>query len=596
MNTKHLQKFISLCLLFSYCSPGNSFASAKNRNLEILNRSTINTKAASPSLKTVPNQVILNSNNYQEIIPSQSVFISFSAFAGNSELGSFGTPVWNLSNTHVALSSMTSSGAWITGSTAGSTSISVTIDGVQSQEITVNVLSFSANNIVTQKGNFVGSSRVKYCHFINQSAGNSFYFSNYSEEFVVASSTGVGSSSSVGLCERADIQLNDSSITFKSSNLANTVNYSYDKTIGNKFWGRNKFVYLPESSEITFEGLHNSFLSWNSDISITYWTKLGANGDLVWPLFDTAYEIVKESVGDGGMFRITGAGGSPSYLALPKGEDFKDRWANVALSFNATTKLLKVYIDGTLVGQAILDAPKTSYSGQIKLGAVGGESSVDEVRFWRKELSASEVLNELFTPAVLTTTWLDASYSFDQSSSMWMNADDESSLFFEFNTVPSPYFVDSRVNLITETAAASTNYNFEKAIPYGEYGINKVGAYIRATDLVTPQAISIDVSSCENGGCVAEEVHNLLKVNRISPFFSVKALKGFTGKVLLMIPIDSQMLNVEQLENLKVYAATNKLNDLQELSILDPEETNLELGFITVEVNGGGTYWISAAE
>ncbi len=147
----------------------------------------------------------------------------------------------------------------------------------------------------------------------------------------------------------------------------------------------------------------------NSDFSITAWvmtTDQNEAGQRIWcddkDNLNGGYAL---SLGDpgSGRLRFYTRGISPISLDVPNGSVYElnsNEWTHVAAVHDASTKTKKIYVNGVLVANS-------NYSGTLQNAAgpaaIGGEPEgssesgnrfkgrIDEVSFWSKPLSGSEV-------------------------------------------------------------------------------------------------------------------------------------------------------------------------------------------------------------
>lgn len=546
------------------------------------------------SVNTTPTQVLLNQRNYIEIVPSQAINLDFTAFTGGSVNNTFSTVTWNSSNGNVSVSSTSTNGATLTGVSVGQSTISVTVDGVTSQTITINVLGFSGDAVITQRGRFAGNNFSNFCLYLNRlySAGTSYAYS----ESLTGISNGFGifeSNNYYGDCFSIDLPMAKNLIqisAYRQSDHGDPINYT--KSNINYFYGRNGFLYIKGSSQLNIDYKDSRFVNWDNDFSITYWTLKSHSGIQAIPTIHGNFEL--GGTGAGGSLYVFGANGF-SFLNAPSGDDFRNRWVHIGLVYTSSSRELKYYIDGESVGSVVIPTGVLTQSKSLSFGTVSSQpTAIDELRFWNKAISASEMANELFSPVSESSNDLLAVFNLDAGLDGAQDSANGSGWTYWLSNQGSstaPQFRNTPVTLVDQVINASQRTYVETKIPFGEFGRNKVSLLSDPGSFTSNQYVYMQASSCLTG-CAGEEYPTGLKSKRYSPYIYLSNIPNLYKSLTLQIPFDVQSVSVSDLKKLKVI----QLDHFSNAKILEPIETNVFEGYLKVKIISGGQFWVGISD
>jgi Concanavalin A-like lectin/glucanases superfamily/Secretion system C-terminal sorting domain len=163
-----------------------------------------------------------------------------------------------------------------------------------------------------------------------------------------------------------------------------------------KFDAQDKAIAYPETS--------SSFISTNSDWTLTLWMKTDTafqNADLLnYQRMSLFIKTINSVSGNEGIEVYNNALGAPIITAI-FADSVKNDWNHISLAFENVSGLLKLYLNGHLIGQSLFDDTIIPGEEIFELGnnGIGGwEGNLDEVRIY------NVLLNELDFPDVMNGT------------------------------------------------------------------------------------------------------------------------------------------------------------------------------------------------
>lgn len=547
-------------------------------------------------LLTTPSQVVINDLNYIEIIPTQKLVLDFSAYSGISQLYSFSSVTWNISSSNVTLFSTSGNAATIQGSTAGDSIISVSVDGKTSQDILIRVLGFSSDAVVTQRGKFFGSRRSTLCNYINRTVYSAYWsFKDDLWNGTGQTSSGEGSDK-IGFCRKVSLPVGTSTVNFTATQASTTL--SAAKTGIQHFDGRNGFLLINNASTgyqtMNVTGSDERFLRLDEDFSLTFWSYVSANSSVteVWLNGD-----IKVGYNMAGDIDILGTGGY-TRLFSPKDSEYREKWHHIALTFSAQSRELKFFIDGEYHASTVIPSTGTSGDQTIQVKGYGpfNINALDELRFWSKALTATEVSSELFSPVSSASPDLLGVFSFDAGFSPEIVSDNGSNWKMNLSSsagAKEPQVAYPPKNIISQTIVAGQRTVVNAKVPFAEYGRAELEVVVDAGDFSTNQMLRVDV-----GTCVADCAYgaSVLRSNRLSPIFHFAAMDVPVSPIVARFPFDPRSLSDADLAKIKV-VRWNGIGWGDTHSVFEPLEINKVEGYVRVELGGdteiGGDYWIA---
>jgi len=165
----------------------------------------------------------------------------------------------------------------------------------------------------------------------------------------------------------------------------------------------------------------------NSDHSVEFWIKYNGSqsGDICinWygdPAVTDGAEIISFD-GETGLLSVSRSG-LPLTSCVNAAIDINDNWTHVAIAFNSTGNYNSIYINGSLIEVLNYGTTLNITPSRMQIGSWLNVSSqekfmkatLDEYRFWEKELSPSEVadnMNQIINPS---SSGLIIYYDFEQ--------------------------------------------------------------------------------------------------------------------------------------------------------------------------------------
>jgi len=222
---------------------------------------------------------------------------------------------------------------------------------------------------------------------------------------------------------------------------SDVVNYPSDNGIFDHEGERsnpNALLLVPRSrrgsgSALSFDGNddrvivpHSTFGNPTGSFSVEGWAKIdnGTNDDAIISKHDNnsgrkgfyiqySYSSNKLGAGIGRSNNSWGAitASTPSWSA--------NQWHHFAMTYNPTTDSLKLYVDGepagaTLVPDPVFSTNNLCIGGSDFYPANSFKGGLDEIRFWSKELTATEIKRDMHRNVSVTATGLTAYYKFDE--------------------------------------------------------------------------------------------------------------------------------------------------------------------------------------
>lgn len=563
--------------------------SVEYKNLNLESGRLLVSVANSSRILTVADQVVLDIIDQLETVSGQTTFVPLSVYAGSSKLSSYSTPTWNVTG-GLTVVSTASNGAEIGGTTGTVTAV---VDGVSSQTISISQPAFTTSNELKwiKRGGYVGTSRPNMCYYVNASVGTPFVFLTDKSSYYGITSSGINSSSKVGSCFKSGIPSNEFLVTSSALNQTTSIQYQPTSPLTfNKFIGRGNFLYFRPDAKMQIEPDNSHIASWDHDFSITYWTTLDQDGNQLFPNIDSAFKLEATQGVSHKFIKFTDLVGE-QFLSLPVGSDFQDRWINVGITFNSSSKIIKIYFDGKLIGARTLGSPRLSYDSLIDFHSASYQSSLDEVRFWDKELSSSEVLSEMFSPQSNSSNDLYASFSFDSAGQGNYGSDGSGNWKFHFNSEFRPQFILQPQTLFTGTIPLVGDLVTEFKIPFYEFGNSSFGLIIPQGSAAN-QPFSVDFASCEKD-CVDELSQKNLKEKRISPYVFFKPVMIQVNPFLMKLPFNSMGLTSNDLDKVKIYTSVDTDPDPDVYMEYPSLAANFQKGSISAAVPVTGTAWAS---
>lgn len=538
-------------------------------------------------------QVVVNNVDYIEIIPTQEINLHYSVFNNNSIIYSYSTPVWHLSNANVQLVSCVY-GSCLRGVTPGYTDVTVSVDGIHSQTIRLQVLGFTADGAVTHAGKFIGSRFSNFCYFLNRAEGVYYYkFTNEHRADDVVTYEGEGTDY-VGSCDLTYLSTEPGEINFSAARYDLSESFSAKKNLP-MFIGRNGFLNFSSSAFNSFLKVNyadDRFVNWDEDFSITYWTVRNYVGYMVLPII-----AGKIQTSSGGAWTLSANNsGTYKYFHYPL-NGVKDKWVNVALTYKASTGLMSYYLDGRLIFAQILPTPNLTNTNEIRMFAPGSYSTLDELRFWNKELSATEVSDEMFSPQALDSSSLLAAFSFNNGLDGNLASDNGSDWTYSIesqSSVRSIKGMSQPVKVHDSEIVANTQYALEMDMPIEGFSDRKLYLSIGANDFSGNDRLKVEVGSCLRG-CVNEQYPEKLRKFRYSPLIYIGPLRNLDYSMVAKIPFDVNGVSSADLKKIKVIYS-GLLNPGTEYYVFEPKEVNLIDGYVSVDVPFGGVYWVGIPE
>jgi len=332
----------------------------------------------------------------------------------------------------------------------------------------------------------------------------------------------------------------------------------------------------------------NRFVNWDSDFSLTYWTLKNPTGDMMGPVLQGLASVTTLDNAKG-KIAVSGASGT-KYLNVPVGSDFTNRWTHIGIVYKESVRTLTYYLDGESIGSVSVPSGDLALPPAVLLASSGSNgTALDEVRFWSKALSSSEMFNELFIPVDVSSSDILAAFSFDSSSDAYQESDNGSGWDYEFEDVVSSSKPQVRVvpaMLIDDTVKPSGTTTLEAKVPFGQFGSNKVSLQSVIGSFAQEKKIVIQASSCLYG-CAGEDLPSGLKTKRFSPYIYVSAIADTSYYLVLQIPIDVQAMSSDELSNLAVI----QISQFGLVEFLEPFEKNVFGGYVKVRVSSGGVFW-----
>jgi hypothetical protein len=545
----------------------------------------VNVTAHKPLNFAPPQQVVINDFNYQEIVAGQTITLDYGVY-DNGSSSTCGTASWTQSNSHVTLVAQGTCYAQFTGATPGKTEIYVTANGTQSQTIIVNVLDITATTVAMFKGSFVGTRTPLVCFAAAESGSSQWQISD--EYTAVTRWASVFFSGVAEICDTIALPNHSTRMALSAHQYGGTLNYASTRTGLQTFFGRGGYLLIDQAIiSLPIDFKDDRYLKLDKDFSVTYWNYADTNGNSSGLYFGG--DVKWEFLYNGGLL-IHGIGGNSLYSS-PRDSSYYGQWHHVAVTFLASTRSMSFYEDGNLL--TVFSIPTTGTSGDQTMHIVPSTTSgIDELRFWGKRLTASDVASELFQPVRPDSPDLLAEFSFDGGYQEKMYADNGSGWSITSagngkNGEPRVAFEPSA--LVDQTFIAGQRTHVSAKVPYQEFGRANFEVTVVPGGLDQNQRLTIETSTCILG--CTNAAFTIPGYSRFSPFYHVGRIDHFEPHpILLKLPFDPRAVGSGQSSLIKVVHF-----DFGSYDVLEPKEVNLTEGFVKVEIGGAvanGDYWV----
>lgn len=530
------------------------------------------------NLMTAPNQIVIYPGAYIELIPNTTYTLWFAAYdVSGGYISCASSCPWTISNSNVSIISSGSNYVTIYANSAGSSKIKVNVNGVDSYEIDVVVVPYTNNLAAAMLGEYFDSPLSNLLVSVNRSGTFDFKLS-YSLN---------PRRTTWGDYLYFEFPISKSSVDIAATKIDQSESYSVSKTGLKRFAGRNEFLYLPSEGTGAIPIFFNDdrVIKYNNDFSISFWkTSDGATNFIFYGDYDTY--INKSSINV-----LTSAG----WRSLSFPAKNSENWANIAITYKHSTRLLQAYYDGHYVGSVVIpDAPLSGELTQMKIHKINGNSSsIDELRFWNKELTASQVKDELFTPVSLPSADLLASFSFDSGSQVIQNDDNGGvwSLNLSATNVPgakSNQILPEKIGEIDTLISKDQAYALELPVDQGKVSVN-----ISANTFSADQWFEASVEKCV-GVCATSP--DIIRKNRLSSAIHVSPFSMVNIPIELRLPFDSQSRLISDPSQIKIGRSALSITGQVISEVYEPNEVNMELGYASFQIYKGGTYWVMLPE
>ncbi len=574
----------------SFNSLGNFTVSAMvifKKQKSVTFRREISVEQPFENLLTVPNQVLLNSKSYIELVPEQTKTISIHTYDAAGLTVSVTSKTWSCSTTPCIVSgSISGSSLTLTAGTSGGTSvIKVTADGVDSQEITVVVKPFVNHISIAKEGEFFDRTPAQMYVAVDDTAFISYDFNlTYTIAPLRTSSHNYSDYVSGPIFFELPLSKSTMDAKFEQTN-APSVNYSGSKTGLSRFAGRNQILFMPDSGsdEIKISFDDNRFINLDNDFTISLWLNaesgyLSLNGPYNTEVKDRFITVI----GNTSYQRIT---------LRPTSSDSAG-WTHIGLTYKASTRTLKGYRDGNLLGSIVVsNSPRSGQTPYIKLGKSYGAASFDEIRFWNRELTASEIKSELFTPLSLPSTSLLGSFSFDSGMRHTFGDDNGGSWSLSLSPfgVPSPsgnIIVPVQTGELDELVDHDSSY---KNIVQTNDG--SVEFALRPNAFSADEQLEVATYRCL-GGCTQGQ--DSVSQIRLGPVVQIAPIPIPLKEVDVKLPFDSSSPLIVAGNQIKVAQVVYRSWDGSSVTqVLEPMEVNMAEGYVRFQASMGGNYWVT---
>lgn len=158
--------------------------------------------------------------------------------------------------------------------------------------------------------------------------------------------------------------------------------------------GLNSYIAAPHTAPLSMIGSFTMeawvcpatstgirYIIWKGSVGAGYYLRLNSNNTL--------------SVGTNGINRLT------TTETVPSG-----KWTHVAATYNVTSDVFTVYINGLEDGTVVSDNPPAANTDSLFIGKFGANSFtglIDEVRIWAKEVSQNDIRSNMRTSLTLSS-------------------------------------------------------------------------------------------------------------------------------------------------------------------------------------------------
>jgi MSHA biogenesis protein MshQ len=222
----------------------------------------------------------------------------------------------------------------------------------------------------------------------------------------------------------------------------------------------------------------NTYFHDSDEFGFTLWLKMNASAQAAGSQTIMAYggainsangrfQLTRESGGNL-RFTIRMTGGTTRFVEVSGANIFNDQWQHIAFSYSKNNRRMRLYVNNQLVDDTPnssidnADATKTPNdgSGNFAIGALpdgtsGIRGQIDEVRFFNRELSTSDVKNMYEQTATCINECFTENFSNDAN---WYLTQLNS-------TPPSLRTAPSRLRLTENSQNQSTSITFKRSFP-----------------------------------------------------------------------------------------------------------------------------------
>lgn len=555
-------------------------------SIELVKEIEIKPESISSKSSTV-GQVLINDYEYYELNPGEERDIGVTVYGldGLVQLSSYPTPTYQLSNSNATIGTNFWGGKYIKAVSAGSVKLKVIVDGIESQEIDIQINNFSNNIAVSRFGKFNGWMSLNLGIHLNRTTNPENYFvqSNRStgiDNFDIDTGNGYAYLSTFHTL--TDSQ-NSVDIEISSPDINETVTVSNIK----KFHGRKGYAFFQDgfNTKMTNSlGLDERIHQFNNDFTISFWMF----GDFISWSSTGAYDInvTRRS--------ITVLGNSfAKRINLP----FDNHgWAFYSLTYENSSRTFTVFRNGLYYSDIIIpSSPKTNANSIVIENSSAGIGRFDELRVWNKILNSTEINDELFNPVSENNSSIITAFNFDSTLNQVITSASGAEEFLlgvdERQSTDDPKILLAPNSVFNGTIDNSIDLDTSFSIPQTKVGRTTGRIYLQKDSFSAPnQSLYLTHFTFPPRSWLTR----LTEENRISDFFhySTSQTDQLLPSPIIEIPFDSQSSLSINPEKIKVGGLIQSITGTQN-HILEPLEINVEEGVVRFRPIWQGVYWIT---
>ena len=547
------------------------------------------------TLSTQPAQVLLYSRPNPQLTLSQVQYIQYISVdsAGNAYTPQSPAQFVSSDSTIVSISQVSGSTnqCTLTGNAAGTATVKVLIDGIESQSVQVTVLPFTNNFAVAFDGDFLNSTfSTVYLNYNAASGSNAgiVFNSDASDDQPQANSG--AASSTIGMPYPFDLSNAKQSVNFSAKNLSTGITTSITSPI-RKFVGNGGVLQLPQSNGYANINLSDDrFSKLDRDFTISSWMNPSQPG---------------EGFSDGGQLltsTVYALAITPAHLILNSKQTTQrlfapvkpsGAWQNVAVTYVAASRLMSFVVDGKRVGSfTVPNDPRNDLSYNTAVSSSLDMLSVDDLRFWNRALTESELAAYMFIRPALPSSDLIAEFNFDRADGKVERDANGGASNIVLSTAPVPSANGPRIIF-------PTGLSIDLPITPSQFsqrqlsdGNPSIGIAVDAGVFPSPFLLHVEQRNSYGSWQPSDAGFSAIFNSRISSMFHFAPFPS-AGIAEIKIPFNTYSPLIVDETDVKV-AHISEIGGRSESHILHPLEVNLDSGYVLFQLTEGGEYWVSA--